>query len=220
MSLRSTRASYRAINESRRSSAQTHRRWCWALRSAPSRLTPTLHLDRASTWSAGVRAAGECCCGPASSSGSISRSPMATRCGATTSAGRCGGWGSCGGSALADYEPTAVVHRGRLQQTQWSADVCFAGTGPGEVLVGDAKLVGISQRRTREAARFQTMVHLRWRPDVVASLVAASPSVDELAPLVKTCSASAEMITERLIAALESGEAFSGQQDAASAPPR
>ena len=61
---------------------------------------------------------------------------------------------------------------GRLIRTRWSSDVCFAGTGPGEVLVGDAKLVGISQRRTRRAARFQTMVHLRWRPDVVASLVA------------------------------------------------
>jgi lipoate-protein ligase A len=123
-------------------------------------------------------------------------------------------------SALAEYEPSALVHRGRLQRTQWSADVCFAGTGPGEVLIGDAKLVGISQRRTRYAARFQTMVHLRWRPDVVASLVAASPSGDELAPLVKTCPASAETITARLIVALESGETFSGQNDAANAPPR
>ena len=93
---------------------------------------------------------------------------------------------------LATYEPDATVHRGRLIRTRWSADVCFAGTGPGEVMVGGAKLVGISQRRTRHAARFQTMVHLRWRPDVVASLVAARPAVDDLAPLVKTCSAPAD----------------------------
>jgi lipoate---protein ligase len=106
-------------------------------------------------------------------------------------------------AALADVEPLAVVYRGRLVRTQWSADVCFAGTGPGEVLVGDAKLVGISQRRTRLAARFQTMVHLRWRPDVVASLVAASPSAEELSPLVKTCAATADLITERLTAALQ-----------------
>ncbi len=87
-------------------------------------------------------------------------------------------------------------------RTRWSSDVCFAGTGPGEVLVGDAKLVGISQRRTRLAVRFQTMVHLRWRPDVVASLIADGPTVDELAPVVKTCAASEAEITARLVAAL------------------
>ncbi len=107
-------------------------------------------------------------------------------------------------AALADVEPSAVVHRGRLVRTPWSAEVCFAGTGPGEVLVGDAKLVGISQRRTRLAARFQTMVHLHWRPDVVASLVADNPSVEELAPVVKACSAPADEITARLTAALAS----------------
>jgi lipoate-protein ligase A len=105
-------------------------------------------------------------------------------------------------AALAEFEPLATVHRGRLQRTRWSTDVCFAGTGPGEVVVGDAKLVGISQRRTRQAARFQTMVHLRWRPDVVALLVAGSAAAEELAPLVKTCTASAEIITQRLTAAL------------------
>jgi hypothetical protein len=106
-------------------------------------------------------------------------------------------------AALADVEPRSTVYRGRLLRTRWSADVCFAGTGPGEVLVGGAKLVGISQRRTRLAARFQTMVHLRWRPEVVASLVADGPSIEDLAPLVHTCTASAPDITSRLTAALE-----------------
>ncbi len=105
-------------------------------------------------------------------------------------------------AALAVFEPLATVHRGPMKRTRWSPDVCFAGTGPGEVLRESAKLVGISQRRTRQAARFQSMVHLLWRPDVVASLVAASPPVAELAPLVATCSASAEAITRRLTAAL------------------
>ncbi len=105
--------------------------------------------------------------------------------------------------ALADSEPLATVHHGRLVRTQWSTDVCFAGTGPGEVLVGGAKLVGISQRRTRLAARFQTMVHLRWRPDIVASLVAEGPSATELTALVKICAATAETITERVLTALQ-----------------
>ena len=105
-------------------------------------------------------------------------------------------------SALAAFVSRAAVHRGRLLSTPWSPDVCFAGVGPGEVLVGDAKLVGISQRRTREAARFQTMVHLRWRPDVVAALVADGPTVEALAPLVATCPSPAADITAALAAAL------------------
>ena len=107
---------------------------------------------------------------------------------------------------LSPFAPSARVHRGRLQRTQWSSAVCFAGVGPGEVLVGNAKLVGVSQRRTRHAARFQTMVHLHWRPDVSAALVSGPPSTrpvtKDLAPLVATCTASAEMITSRLVAAL------------------
>ena len=104
--------------------------------------------------------------------------------------------------ALSDLEPSAAVHHGRLVQTRWSADICFAGAGPGEVLVADAKLVGVSQRRTRRAARFQTMIHLRWRPDPVASLVVDGPSADELASLVRTSAASVEDVTARLAAGL------------------
>ena len=45
--------------------------------------------------------------------------------------------------------PGATVHRGPMVRTTWSSLVCFAGLGPGEVRVGAAKVVGISQRRTR-----------------------------------------------------------------------
>jgi lipoate-protein ligase A len=104
--------------------------------------------------------------------------------------------------ALATLEPLATVHRGAMQRTRWSSDICFAGTGPGEVMRGDAKLVGISQRRTRHAARFQTMIHRHWRPDVVASLVSGSPLVEELSALVATCPASTESITTALTESL------------------
>src|SRR5947208_1991150 len=40
-------------------------------------------------------------------------------------------------------------HDGALQRTPWSASVCFAGLGPGEVTVDGRKVVGLSQRRTR-----------------------------------------------------------------------
>jgi len=51
--------------------------------------------------------------------------------------------------------PAPEVHRGPLQRADWGRVVCFAGLGPGEVVVGGRKVVGLSQRRTRESARFQ-----------------------------------------------------------------
>ena len=109
-------------------------------------------------------------------------------------------------AALTTFVPNAHVHRGRLQRSRWSSDICFAGVGPGEVMVGEAKLVGVSQRRTREAARFQTMVHLVWRGDTVAGLVDGEagdrPTSSDLQPLVATCPASAESIIAALTAAL------------------
>ncbi len=47
------------------------------------------------------------------------------------------------------------VHHGALLRPDWGRVICFAGLGPGEVTVNDRKVVGLSQRRTREAARFQ-----------------------------------------------------------------
>lgn len=75
--------------------------------------------------------------------------------------------------ALAQLNVAGEVHRAGLVTTEWSRQVCFAGVGTGEVMDGNSKLVGISQRRTREYARFQSMCHLHWRPELVAALVAA-----------------------------------------------
>ena len=74
--------------------------------------------------------------------------------------------------ALRSLGVTGEVHRGGLVSSEWSRQVCFAGVGTGEVMAGRSKLVGISQRRTREYARFQSMCHLQWRPELVAALVA------------------------------------------------
>lgn len=52
-----------------------------------------------------------------------------------------------------------AVHRGAMTASPWSALVCFAGLGPGEVVVGDRKLVGLSQRRTRHGIRIQCQMH-------------------------------------------------------------
>ena len=61
----------------------------------------------------------------------------------------------------------ATVHRTGMVRTQWSSRVCFAGLGPGEVLVDGYKVVGVSQRRTREGARFQCAALVRWRPETL-----------------------------------------------------
>ncbi len=83
------------------------------------------------------------------------------------------GWlGRAWAAALADLDVAGSVHDGPLLASPWSRQVCWTGVGTGEVLSGTAKLVGISQRRTRHLARFQSMCHLRWRPELVAALVA------------------------------------------------
>lgn len=75
----------------------------------------------------------------------------------------------------------ATAHRGPMVPGEWGAHVCFAGLGPGEVTAGDRKVVGISQRRTREWVRFQCVVHRRW--DAAATFGAlAVPGAVEAAP--------------------------------------
>lgn len=61
--------------------------------------------------------------------------------------------------ALEDLGVAAEAHRGPARRTEWSDLVCFAGLGAGEVTVGGAKAVGLSQRRTRHVARFQCVLH-------------------------------------------------------------
>ena len=103
--------------------------------------------------------------------------------------------------ALADLDIDGTVHRGPLQPSLWSRQVCFAGLGTGEVTATatGGKLVGVAQRRTRTAARFQSMCHLTWRPELVAALVAPPrPTALELAHVAAPIAAS----TEDLIAFL------------------
>ena len=73
-----------------------------------------------------------------------------------------------------------AVHDGAMVTTEWSSLVCFAGRGPGEVLRGERKVVGISQRRTRAGARFQCALPRRWDPGPLASLLRPTPPLGEL----------------------------------------
>jgi lipoate-protein ligase A len=87
-------------------------------------------------------------------------------------------------AALAGLGVAVAVHTGgMLACSAWCPLVCFAGIGPGEVLAGGVKLVGISQRRTRAGARFQCAAHTRWSPEALAPLLAAHPAAAELPPV-------------------------------------
>jgi lipoate-protein ligase A len=90
--------------------------------------------------------------------------------------GRAFHWlGAAWAEVLAAVVPPGVATRwydGPMRSTPWSALVCFAGLGPGEVTVDDRKVVGLSQRRTREAALFQCCAALRWEPERLLDLLA------------------------------------------------
>ena len=60
-----------------------------------------------------------------------------------------------------------LVHRTAPVRNEWSNALCFAGIGSGEVVdIGTSgvprKVVGISQRRTRDFARFQCIIYGEW----------------------------------------------------------
>lgn len=84
----------------------------------------------------------------------------------TDDVGRAGLWlGSGWVDALAHAGLGAEVHTGVPVGRELGSIVCFAGTAPGEVVVpGAGKVVGISQRRRRDGARFQCLFHRHWDP--------------------------------------------------------
>ena len=88
--------------------------------------------------------------------------------------GRAAQWvGRAWQAALADLgvAPTEV-HEGALACGPLGRLVCFGTVGAGEVTTPDRrKLVGVSQRRTRAAARFQCAAYTRWDPAPLAGLL-------------------------------------------------
>lgn len=94
-----------------------------------------------------------------------------------------------------------TVHRGGVEGGDWADAVCFAGVGPGEVLLDGRKLVGISQRRSRAGARFQCAIHHRFDADRTAGLLAAPPA-GSLPPVATLPADLAEPLVAAFLAAL------------------
>ncbi|WP_420626603.1 lipoyl protein ligase domain-containing protein [Candidatus Poriferisodalis sp.] len=76
-------------------------------------------------------------------------------------------------AAFSSIGVLANVHRGPYEAGPSGGLVCFASLGPGEVAVGGRKLVGISQRRTREGSRFQCLAYERFDLGPLAPLLDA-----------------------------------------------
>ena len=96
------------------------------------------------------------------------------------------------------------VHDGALVSTPWSRLVCFDGVGAGEVLLEGRKLVGISQRRTRHAARLQCCWYSAHDPARLVDLLAAAarPDLDELEQVATLPAPASDAVVERLADAL------------------
>lgn len=55
---------------------------------------------------------------------------------------------------------TPTVHRDETRNREAGRLLCFAGLGAGEIEIDGRKVLGLSQRRTRDVARFQTMLEV------------------------------------------------------------
>lgn len=77
------------------------------------------------------------------------------------------------------------VHGPGMKRTTFSSLICFDGVGPGEVLLGGEKLVGISQRRTRDASRLQCCWYVRHDPARLIELLSPVDGLtaDRLSPV-------------------------------------
>ena len=97
------------------------------------------------------------------------------------------------------------LHRGALMKSTWSSLICFAGKGPGEVFAADgSKIVGISQRRTRDWARFQCAVSLKWRPELLRELLhEPRPSLSEISGCGSNLTLTAESTATMVLAAIQ-----------------
>ncbi len=131
--------------------------------------------------------------------------------------GRASWWlGACWRAVVLDLargigregEHGVQVHHGGVDDRELARLACFAATGPGEVLLDGRKVVGISQRRTREGARFQCVAYLDWDPALLLEVLRAdaaglAPALVQRAGALPATSGTTEWsVVERLLAEL------------------
>ena len=87
-----------------------------------------------------------------------------------------------------------TLHTGSMVTTPWSELVCFAGLGPGEVLLDGRKLVGLSQRRTRHGVRIQGTLYTAPPPIDLAGLLRPPRPATPLPPVASLAVVPAELV--------------------------
>ena len=107
-------------------------------------------------------------------------------------------------ATLVDLGREVTVHEGAMRTTASSSLVCFDGVGAGEVLVDGRKLVGISQRRTRHAARLQCCWYSTYDPTRLVELLAPNlrPELVDLVQVATVPGAFSDVILDGLAATL------------------
>jgi lipoate-protein ligase A len=104
--------------------------------------------------------------------------------------------------ALAPWLTTSV-YRNEFVVGDDGRAVCFASTSPGEVFSGPEKVVGISQRRTREGARFQCVLYRQWKPQDWVHCLASTDVAERMYALpVAEVDVSATQVMDALLVAL------------------
>lgn len=99
--------------------------------------------------------------------------------------------------------PDTTVHEGAMAATEYSRLICFDGMGPGELSIGGAKLVGISQRRVRAAARLQCCWYSWYDPGALTALLADGPRTQRLNPVAVVDDLVSASVVDDLAAALD-----------------
>jgi lipoate-protein ligase A len=93
------------------------------------------------------------------------------------------------------------VHVGPAIAPPLARALCFCGIGHGEVVVEARKAIGISQRRTRDGARFQTMLHTGYDETLIDALRIADRDDARMkySDAVYVCDRSPDVVVDSLI---------------------
>lgn len=111
--------------------------------------------------------------------------------------------------SLGSARDLLLVHDAPMISTPWSTICCFAGLGPGEVTIDKRKIIGLSQRRTREGAWYFTLMYNKMDFTRDAHLLCATENEEAglaavLQNSVATLGVSIDRVEGALIEALES----------------
>ena len=105
-------------------------------------------------------------------------------------------------SALRGVGLSGGVHDGEIRKNELSPFVCFAGLTTGEVTLFGKKIIGISQRRTREGAWFQCAALFSWPVKAIVDLLHLEPrekSIEDLFELAAPIEGDPDELLQALI---------------------